>query len=320
MTGPDDEPHPPGSRAAGRPVAGYARSPALRVVLLTGPISARFAEQRLVLRALGIAHDVVREGRQSLLVVPAQDALRAEQELLAYTRENPPRTEALGVAPAWRRGRGLPAVLAYALLLVGIHLATRPGAWASVAREQGLLAGAAVLQGEWQRVVTALCLHADSHHLASNLVFGALFLGLLAQAWGSGAACLAVLLGGALGNAFNVLLRAEPHRALGASTAVFAALGLVLAQSFRVRGQQGHRGLRRWAPLVMGLGLLGWLGTSGERTDIPAHLTGLLAGMALGLPLAHDRMHSLSEHGRRQALLGSLALALLAVCWLLALS
>jgi len=273
---------------------------------------AQLKDARLVLRAMGIAHAVVSESGEQLLVVPTADGLRAAQQLAAFAAENAGHDRA---QPPRRASLGVPALLCWLAVLGGAHLAAPRWLPAGL----GILDDAAVQRGRLELLATALTLHADAHHLAGNAVFGGLFVLLLAQLLGNGVALLAVLLAGVAGNGLNVLLRAEDHRALGASTAVFAALGLLVALGSRWRALQGTRRMRRWAPLVAGLGLLGWLGTSGEHTDIPAHAYGLLCGVVLGLGLGPVLTRG-AARPTRQVAAGVCAAALLLAAWWRALS
>ena len=270
-----------------------------------------------MLKAVGIPHAVVAgpRGRRQL-VVPVRDALRARQHLQAYETENLPRP---APPPLRLRTRGLAGLCAYAAVLLGVQLARQAGWLSPAAVEGGLVDGEAVRDGELWRLVTALTLHADWPHLVSNLVFGGLFGLLLAQLAGNGVAWASILAGGALGNGLNVLMRAEPHRSLGASTAVFAAVGLLMMEGFHVRSARGGSRLVRWAPVGLGLGLLGWLGTSGERTDLPAHLTGLVCGLLLGLT-ARRAQRGQARPAAVQFATAASALAVLVLCWSLALA
>jgi rhomboid protease GluP len=75
-----------------------------------------------------------------------------------------------------------------------------------------------------------------------------------------------------------------PYRSLGASTAIFAGLGLLTGRAVRVL-RWTHRP-RRWrpvfGPLAAGLTLLGLFGAGGLHTDVGAHLAGFAAGLILG--------------------------------------
>ena len=94
---------------------------------------------------------------------------------------------------------------------------------------------------------------------------------------------LALLLAsGMLGNLANAWLQNPAHRAIGASTAIFGAVGLLAAISM-VRYRHHLRPRRRWTlPIAAALGLLSMLGAGGENTDIGAHLFGFLFGLPLG--------------------------------------
>jgi membrane associated rhomboid family serine protease len=93
-----------------------------------------------------------------------------------------------------------------------------------------------------------------------------------------------VVAAGAGGNILNALIRPPLHTSIGASTAVFAAIGLLAALQQR-RGRRSD-GLHNWAPLAGGVMLLTFLGLSGEQTDVLAHVFGFLAGLGLGSLLA----------------------------------
>ncbi|MCK4503854.1 MAG: rhomboid family intramembrane serine protease, partial [Desulfuromonadales bacterium] len=80
-----------------------------------------------------------------------------------------------------------------------------------------------ILRGEWWRLITALTLHSDILHLASNIALGGLFMVRLSHILGSGYAWFLVLCSGAIGNLLNALVQSPDHRAIGASTAVFGA-------------------------------------------------------------------------------------------------
>jgi membrane associated rhomboid family serine protease len=155
-------------------------------------------------------------------------------------------------------------------------------------------------------------------HLASNLVFGSLLGLLLVQLLGAGLAWLAILLAGAMGNALNALLHPAAHTAIGASTAVFAALGILAALAWKRRAPLWRHGLRRWLPLAAGAMLLAYLGVGGERTDIGGHFAGFAMGVVSGVGLAYAGQRV--PHGTSaQWAFGITALALFVFAWLLAL-
>jgi membrane associated rhomboid family serine protease len=139
-----------------------------------------------------------------------------------------------------------------------------------------------VIAGEWWRIITALSLHADGVHLISNLFFGGLFIYLLSLRTGLGWAWLLTLISGASGNLINALIQGD-HRAIGASTAVFGALGIISGMSAWLE----FTALRRWfLPIASGLALLALFGTGGENTDVGAHIFGYLSGFVGGVAVA----------------------------------
>jgi membrane associated rhomboid family serine protease len=82
----------------------------------------------------------------------------------------------------------------------------------------------------------------------------------------------------------------------GASTAVFAALGLVAAHAWRSHSQR-TRTLRDWVPLIAGVALLGMFGAGTQdpqapvvdSTNVLSHALGFAMGAALGLAVATVR-------------------------------
>ena len=150
----------------------------------------------------------------------------------------------------------------------------------------GMVSSEAIRDGEWYRCFTALFLHGDIGHLAGNLLFGAVFLHFVARHIGSVRAWLGVLAAGTIGNLLNASLYFEAtHYSLGASTAVFGAIGLLvcLPVGFALRHARQQL-FRLWfLPIVAGLAFLAWFGTGSERTDTTAHLMGFLCGLPIGL-------------------------------------
>ena len=273
-------------------------------------------QQALVLAAVGISSRLVVAGGAAALYVAPPEAARARHELACYARENAlPRRPRLPVVAAlhWLEG-----ALAYGAALLFFFAAARRHLWsvdwvAAGAAQAGLIQG-----GAWWRAITALCLHVDLDHLLSNLVFGAVAGALVAQLLGTGLGWLVILLAGALGNALNAILHDPSHAAIGASTAVFGALGLLAALTWRDQAPLGRRGARRWLPFGGGIMLLAYLGFGGERIDIGGHVTGFVTGCALGLALAWAA-EWLPQGPAAQRTYGASALALIALAWLLAL-
>ncbi len=98
-----------------------------------------------------------------------------------------------------------------------------------------------------------------------------------------------VMLSGFLGNLLNGWVQmGESFRSLGASTAVFGMLGLLVGAGVTVgwRSRSYRRGLRALVPVLAGIMIFSMTGIGGEGTDTMAHLTGMLCGMILGGPVA----------------------------------
>jgi membrane associated rhomboid family serine protease len=253
-----------------------------------------------------------------VLSVPQADLERARSEISAYLSEaaNVP---APPPPPPPVVGKAVPGALAYALvLLVAWRLQSGFAGGVDWTR-LGRVDGAAMFQGEWWRALTALTLHADFGHLTANLVFGTVFGGLAARYLGTGSAWLAIVIAGGLGNLANAWLHGPDHRSIGASTAVFAALGLLGAYIARHRHRGPGRWAERWGALIAAGAILAYTGSGGERTDVGAHLTGFAAGGLFGWGLARTRRAGPGS-GVFQSACGLAAAGCLAVAWGLALT
>ena len=141
-----------------------------------------------------------------------------------------------------------------------------------------------IISGEWWRIVTALTLHADGQHLLGNILIGGYFVARLCQLTGSGLGWVLILGSGMIGNLTNTLAHGAGHNAVGASTAIFGAIGIAGAlNSVLAR----HRTTRYWLlPLAAAGILLAFLGTGNgdSKTDVGAHLFGFIVGIGLGIP------------------------------------
>ena len=270
----------------------------------------------LVLDASGIRYEVHGGAGEYTLVVATADEAQARGELDAYAREN--RDWPTGAAALTQRASGWGGVLGYAAVLLLVAILEQQEMFAFDWLAAGKTHAGLIRQGQWWRAATALSLHADLPHLVANMVIGGL-IGLFAgQLLGSGLAWVSILFAGTVGNLLNAWIQQPYHTSVGASTAVFAALGIVAAHAWKRRHMQTSR-LARWAPLVGGVVLLSYLGAGGARTDVLAHVTGFLSGALLGALYGKlgDRMVLAAGI---QFLLGMGALAVLALAWTLALT
>lgn len=176
------------------------------------------------------------------------------------------------------------------LTLVAIHLiAINTDATYALRRHFNASADR-ILSGEWYRTATALFLHADSMHLIGNVMGLGLFATAVCSTAGFGVGALMILVAGMAGNLCNAFLFQTGHHAIGASTAVFGAVGITAAHQFvMIQRRRRHR-LQGWVALGGGLALLGMLG-SGLNTDLTAHFFGFVAGLFFGI------LFSSSRHG-----------------------
>lgn len=269
-----------------------------------------------MLRAVGIASVIGRRDEQYVLEVAGPDADRASTHLSQYEAENRPSPPVPPAAPL--HSHAWVGCVGYAACLIGVAYAISNGLVRLDAFQIGELHAARVQSGQWWRAWTALTLHMSGPHLFANLGAGIWFGYFAGRQLGVGVAWLLIVAGGGIANLLEGLLAPPWHRSVGASTAVFTALGLMSAYTWRERLWLPQSWVQRWGPLVAGVILLGWLGTAGKDTDIMAHFLGfgigLLLGAAAALPAVSPRLHRL-----RQWPAGLAAIAIMAAAWALAL-
>jgi len=277
------------------------------------------AEVTLLLSALEIEHRLTRSDGRWQLSVSAPHAAQAVAELAAYDSERsaPP----VGPQPIGELGTGWRGVIAYSGLLLLVAIMARQGALGLDWLGTGRLDAGRIVAGEWWRAVTALTLHTDLSHLASNIAFGSFFGLYVGRYLGSGVGWAAILLAGTIGNAANAWIQPASHLAIGASTSVFAALGLLSAYTWR-RGFLSHTPWKvRIAPVTAAICLLAFTGTGAgtgsDKIDVMAHLTGFLAGFGLGIWFAYGR---LPEGKKAQQIVAILAAGFIVAAWVSAFS
>ncbi len=273
-------------------------------------------ERALVLAAVGVASELVSLGEGFALLVPEESVTTAATHLKDYGEERfsrQPEPQPMRPHPdAWLGSAG------YALVLVSVADCAAGDLLGFDWFSSGELVSGVLRSGELWRVVTALTLHADFAHLITNLGFGMLFGYLVGQLLGPGIAWASIVAAGAFGNLFDSLLMPATHRAIGASTAVFATLGLLAAYSWRRRSGRSASWPYRWAPLIAAVALLALIGAGGQHTDVLAHLTGFFAGTVLGLVYGSLSVPR-SGRGLVQLLAGASALAAIVGAWVWAL-
>lgn len=270
-----------------------------------------------MLGAVGIASAVIARDEHFILQVAAADVDRASIHLRHYEAEN--RAPAPAPPAPSLHAHAWVGCVAYAACLLGVAYAISNGLVRLDAFQVGVLDAARIQSGQWWRAWTALTLHVSGPHLAANLGAGIWFGYLAGRQLGVGVAWLLIVLGGGAANWVEGILGPPWHESVGASTAVFSALGLMAAYTWRERLRLPQSWGNRWGPLVAGVVLLGWLGTAGKHTDIMAHVLGFAVGVLLGwaaaIPTVSRRLHRAPQWPP-----GLAAVAIMALAWGLALS
>lgn len=273
-------------------------------------------QQTLVLSAVGIHSWTVVRGGVFVVVVPEESAELARHHLSAVAQEAAAPVH-VPKMPKVRPHAWLGSFL-YALVMIVVAYAAGIDLFGFDWLDTGALNGAIPKTHEWSRVVTALTLHADVGHLLSNLAFGIALGYLLSRSVGGGVAWASILIGAMMGNALDAFWMPEEQRSIGASTAVFAALGILSAYAWTLETATNLRWAKRLGPLIAGVTLLGFLGAGGERTDIVAHVTGFVSGCLLGAMLGKVPERYFDSRALQLAS-GAFTLAALVTAWRFAL-
>ena len=248
------------------------------------PTSAAGFDHGLVVLTMGRPYWLVPSDAGFRLLVEPSAIEAAREQLECFDRESigwPPKP-AIPEAPARKTEFFTPLLWALAVLAVFCGQIEWPGALETA----GALDARAVFgRGEWWRLGTALFLHADLGHLASNVLSGIFVFSAVLSTIGRRRGWLLLAVASIAGNfAVAALNYPEPYRSLGASTAIFAGLGLLTGRAIRAvrRAHPPHPWRAVFVPLAAGLTLLGLFGAGDLRTDVGAHVTGFAAGLVLG--------------------------------------
>jgi rhomboid protease GluP len=225
----------------------------------------------------------VDDGEDGCYAVRADPAHAAaiRHEFAVFAAEESQKRERVD-PPVFPAGVELAALWVAALVVVFLKQVADPQLSSRFSNSsEALIAG-----GEWWRPFTALFFHADFGHLMGNVFIGGMFCLLVAQSIGAWRAWLLILAGGTLGNALNAWAHfPEAFQSIGASTATFAAVGILVGgetlRAWRARSYQLIKPLM--IPLFVGIIVLGWFGTGGETTDVAGHVAGFGSGILLGL-------------------------------------
>ena len=267
-------------------------------------------EWLLVLVSQGLSPTLSRVAHHYVVAVPFEESERALAALSFFDLENissPPEVPRVPASTwGWTVALGVTAAWLWFFVVTGDR---HPDvAWFS----RGSADAKLILGGELWRIVTALTLHAGIGHVVGNALFGTLFLGAVFRILGPGLGGLMVLLAGSAGNLATALFYGSFHSSVGASTAIFGAIGLLGGHEVVARRREGKRKPQVWAPAAAGLGLLAMIGMS-ERADLIAHLMGLVAGGVFGLGQAIALSRRPGVAG--QWMLGGISVAVILSCW-----
>lgn len=302
-------------------------------VVFRSPVHRACEERAFVLTAVGIDNQVVPDEAGFALLVEQPLREHALHHLWQYEQERVRKPQPqMRFTPQPRAWVG--SVL-YVLVLLLPPFALAQGWLRTDPYEAATLHPALIRAGEWWRALTALTLHWDAAHLLGNIGSGALLGFSAAQVWGNARAWLLIFLAAVLANVIEAWVGMPDYVSAGASTAVFAALGLITAFAWRTRGQRFGNPLARWGPLVAGVAMLGFFGAGSNvpvagmpapdllafqdnsSTNVLAHLLGFACGVLAGVVAAAPRGMLLIA-----AIPGWLAAvftpAALALAWLLA--
>jgi membrane associated rhomboid family serine protease len=240
------------------------------------------ADHGLVVLAMRLGYWIEPAPDGYSLCVAAASADDVRAQLVLFDRESanwPPRLRPLArlrFSWAWPLAWVLATIVAYRLQV----------RWPGRLEDGGALQADAIFgAGELWRPFTALFLHADLGHLIANLASGFFLFGLVLGGLGAWRGGLALGVAAVAGNTFAAALHPwSGYRSIGASTAVFAALGLLTGAAVREVLRRGAPFSWRslLLPLLAGGSLLALYGSGGLQTDVVAHVTGFSAGLLLG--------------------------------------
>lgn len=271
----------------------------------------------LVLSAADITHRIQYISSDNIeIYVASKQQERALYEITSYDSENlnwPPSVQPDTFVPTFRAMSSM--VIGCLFFIYGLT-----GDWhpKSFWFQKGAGDSSAILNNfELYRLVTPLTLHADIVHLMSNCFLGGFLLHFFFHITGNGLGLFALLVTAAIANLINVIVHGPGHLFVGFSTAIFSVIGMLCTISFAM--QTKRLTLHLFMPVMSGFALLAFLGSSGDRTDLGAHLFGLLCGLISGNFVRLPIFTVLRSSFLIQTLLGVFTFVIFYACWLLAL-
>jgi len=260
---------PPESSAALAEIVAYSRRQAM--------------DWSLVLASQGIEATIERSAERDrwLLLVAPHDLERARESIRLYRAENR--------GWSWRQelpGADLELHWGAILFCVALALIHSLGAYQlPLIQDRGAMDSVRVAAGEWWRLFTAVFLHGDLAHLAANVTFGVIVLGLAMGRFGAGLALLGTFLAGVFGNFCGLKLYSHSYTGLGSSGMMMGALGMLAIHSIYLWKKNPKSA--RYILSGIGAGILMFvLFGVDPNSDILAHFGGFVAGLVFGAVLA----------------------------------
>ncbi|MCB9555471.1 MAG: rhomboid family intramembrane serine protease [Deltaproteobacteria bacterium] len=173
---------------------------------------------------------------------------------------------------------------------------------------------AAFSAGQYWRMLTAVFLHNGLGHLLGNSV-GLLLFGALAQnACGPGVFYAAYLSSGIFGNLVSNSFGSPSAVRVGASGAIFGALGIIAGKRIRQLRSGEQSRFSVWHVFAMLIAYYGFVVGASRQTDHAAHLGGLCAGLVWGIALPSTRPRArwqlIAGSSAALAFLGAFAIAI----------
>jgi rhomboid protease GluP len=216
-----------------------------------------------------------------LLLVAPHELDRARESIRLYRAEN----------RGWSWRKELPGsdlelhwgAIVFCVVLALIH--SFVAYEAPTLQFRGAMDSVKVAGGEWWRLFTAEFLHGDLAHLAANVTFGIIVLGLAMGRFGAGLALLSTLLAGALGNFAGLKLYSGPYTGLGASGLMMGALGMITVHSLYLWKKNPRASRYILSGVGAGMFMFVMFGTN-ANSDVLAHFGGFVGGVLFGALLS----------------------------------
>ncbi len=259
-------------------------------------------ESDLVLTSMGIETKIERRLFEWRLLTLEALATHARVQLDIYYQENRKQHRPYAVLPTI--GVGYRGALGYLLVIWSIFVIDQLFSLGNT----GVLSATGVQHGAWWLAITALTLHAGIGHIVANSVTGALFGYATGRYLGDGLAWFLITVSGTIANLINASFRSDSFYAIGASTACFAAAGILCGFTWRRNFIKGAGARLNYLPIAGAIGLFVFMGTSGENTDIGGHLLGLLVGLIIGAFVARYDVRRLGKSGQRLCVAAAMGL------------